>query len=348
MERSSVKQIDFVKIGKTIIQYKKFYYYSISITFVLSCLIIFSVPRYYICTVKLAPELSNSSLSSIGNLASSFGIDMGDNSKYSDAISPELYPDLISSVDFKTSLFNIKVKSQDGLINETYYEYLLRNQKVPWWDKVRGVILSPFNKKENVSVNHRLNSFKLTKSEDAIAGAIENNVSCSVDKKNFVISITVTDQDPLICATMADSVKTRLQTFITDYRTSKAKNDLEFTKKLYTEAKERYVKLRQQYGQFSDANTDLVLESFKAKKEDIENEMQLQFNNYSTICNQLQAAKAKVIERTPAFTTLQSATVPLKPAGPKRLIFIFCALVVVFVCTTLYVTLFKMQNNTNA
>jgi hypothetical protein len=57
--------------------------------------------------------------------------------------------------------------------------------------------------------------------------------------------------------------------------------------------------------------------------------MQLQYNAYQQVAAQLLAAEAKVQEETPAFTTLQSATVPVMKAGPKRaqmcLIFVFLA-----------------------
>ena len=50
--------------------------------------------------------------------------------------------------------------------------------------------------------------------------------------------------------------------------------------------------------------------------------MQLKYNTYTTLMAQYQAAKAKVQERTPAFTVIKGASVPVKPAGPKRMIFV--------------------------
>jgi hypothetical protein len=46
--------------------------------------------------------------------------------------------------------------------------------------------------------------------------------------------------------------------------------------------------------------------------------MQLQYNAFMQIAAQALQAEAKVQEETPAFTTLQSATVPVKKAGPSR------------------------------
>ena len=177
----------------------------------------------------------------------------------------------------------------------------------------------------------------LTKQQTRIVQVIDRKVVCSVDKKTMVITISVTDQDPLIAATMADTVKNRLQNFITDYRTKKARVDLEYNRKLFKEAKARYDKARQLYASFSDANQDLILQSARTKLVDLENEMQLQFNNYNAVAQQLQLSEAKVQEDTPAFTTLQSATVPVKKAGPARTKMVLVFLILVFLGTTVYV-----------
>ena len=128
---------------------------------------------------------------------------------------------------------------------------------------------------------------------------------------------------------MADTVKHRLQDFITDYRTKKARVDLEYIHKLYGEAKTRYEKARRLYAEYADANQDVIYQSARIKLTDLENDMQLKYNAYNTLAQQLQAAEAKVQEETPSFTTLQSATVPVKKAGPARaktvLIFLFLA-----------------------
>ena len=61
--------------------------------------------------------------------------------------------------------------------------------------------------------------------------------------------------------------------------------------------------------------------------------MQLKYNTYTTLMTQYQMAKAKVQERTPAFTLVQGAAVPIKPAGPKRMFFVggMCLLSIVLI-----------------
>lgn len=333
-----LRVIDIRKMLNGIVKFKKLFIINVSIALVVSALLILSVPRYYVCTVKLAPELTTPSVGGLGALASSFGLNMS-NMMNQDAIFPELYPDLMESVDFQTSMFPVKVKTLKGNIETDYYDYINTYQKVAWWEKIINSIKNIFKKKDvDASKSYKdIDPFRMNKTQSDIAKAIKGKIVCSVDKKTSVISISVEDQDPLVCATIADSAKVKLQQFIIKYRTNKARIDLDYTKKLYVEAKRQYEHARQVYAAYSDANQDLVLESFKAKQEDLENEMQLQYNNYQQVSQQLQLARAKLQERTPAFTTLQSASVPLKPAGPKRMIFVLFCMFLTFVGTGIYV-----------
>lgn len=325
--------IDFGKIFKDLLKNKKLYFIVLPVAFVLAAFYTLSLPNFYSCTVKLAPEFGEKSrgASSLSGLASSFGVNIGGGgASGADAIGPTLYPDLMNSVDFKTSLFNVKVTRESDKKTFTYYDYLKNEQKTPWWKKARSAFFSLFSSQpSNIDHQPSVDPFKLTPEQAAIAGAINGNVVCDFDNKTGVININVKDQDPLICATMADSVKNRLQEFITDYRTSKAKVDLAYNQKLYKEAKARYEKARRLYAEFADANQDVILQSVLSKQTDLENEMQLQYNIYQQVVAQLQQAEMKVQEETPAFTTLQSATVPVLKAGPKRgqmcLIFVFLA-----------------------
>lgn len=340
--KNHVKQIDFAKIIKLLWSRKKLFLYTLPIAIVVGSIYIFSLPRYYVCKVSLAPEMSNSSSlsGSLGSIASSLGMgSLASKGLSSDAISPELYPDLMKSIDFRVSMFPIQVQTNDGRVKTNYYDYLLTKQKAPWWSPLFDTIINLFKKQEpsNFKGTEKVDPFRLSKVQFDMAGAIDAKIKCAVDKKTDVISITVEDQDPLVAATLADSTKARLQRFITDYRTKKARNDLDYFKKLFTTAKRQYEMSRQRYAAYGDANLDVVLPSYRLKQEDMENEMQLKYNVYTTVTAQLQAAQAKVLERTPAFTTLESATVPFKPAGPKRMIFMAIVLILTFLGTSIYI-----------
>ena len=333
--------LDFVKMYNDLLKHKSLYFKVLPITFVLAAIYALSIPNYYNCTVKLSPELTSSRASTgLASLASSFGFNIGQGTggMGTEALFPTLYPELVNSTDFKTSLFHVPVTiegdKEKGTKSRTmtYYDYLTKEQKKSWVSAILGapgkLIGSLFasNKKQEVK---DVDPFRLTRKQALIVKALDKMVVCDVDKKTLVITIDVTDQDPVIAATMADTVKNRLQNFITDYRTSKVRVDLEYYKKIHAETKARYERARQAYSEFVDANQDIILQTVRQKQVDLENEMQLQYNAYQQIAQQLVAAEAKVQEETPAFTTLQSATVPTRKAGPSRakmcLVFLFLA-----------------------
>lgn len=292
---------------------------------IIGVIVAFSIPKIYKTSVTLAPESSNAN--SLGSGLSSMASLVGLNKNIlggDDAIFPEIYPDLVASTDYIISLFPIKVKSLDGKINTTYYDYIETKQKITWWSYpmvwIKIIVKKIKNKGKPQYPANKIDPFRLTRDQFEIVKAIRNNIECNVDKKTSVISITVTDQDPLISATIADSAKARLQYFITNYKTNKARNDLRYMENLFFEAKKDYVKARQKYAEYSDANQDLLLQAYKLQSEELENDMQLRYNIYSQVVEQLQLAKSKVQERTPAFTVLQSATVPIKHSNQPKIL----------------------------
>lgn len=331
--------IDLRIIFKKIWAKKKIYAIVLPMALVLSCAYILCIPRTYTSSLSLAPELNNSSNlgGTIGSLASSFGIDLG-SMETTDAINPMLYPDLMEDNGFVVGLFNIKVATADGSVKCSYFDYLTKHQEYPFWTKGIGSIKKLFAKEEvKAKGGAKINPYMLSKKQDDVASAIRKGISISIDKKTAVITISTEAQDPLVCKTLADSVKERLQVFITNYRTRKARVDEQYYKTLASEAKREYERARRLYGSYADANTDVILTSMRAKQEDLENDMQLKYNAYTAMTTQYQAAKAKVQERTPAFTVVKGAAVPIKATGPKRMIFVLGMLILAFILSTLYI-----------
>ena len=330
--------IDFAAIWQAIKKYKRLYCWTLGIAFVIATIIGFSLPKTYNCQILLAPETGGgSSMGGLASLASSFGVSVGGGAQSGDAIKPDIYPDLMKSVDFKTSLFPIKVQKKGDKKAMTYYDYLKYEWRVPWWEDWFG-LRAP--KPEREHLDRKVNTFELTGEQASIAGLAIKYVQCKIDKKTNLITIDVKMQDPYVAAQLADSVKNRLQDFLTEYRTKKARHDLDFALKLNKQAKKDYERARLLYSEFVDANQDMTLLTAAQKQNDLENEMQLQYNNFTATSAQVLAAKAKVQETTPSFTTIQSATVPLGPSGPNtRLIMLVCLFLAAF-GTTVY-ALFK-------
>ena len=208
------------------------------ITFVLSCIWIFPQPRYYNTKVSIAPESSDAKdMGGIASLASNFGLNIGNGSN--DAIYPQLYPDLFKSTDFLVGLLDINIQTKDGAIKTDYYTYIKEKQK-------DHILLAPIHAFQDWAINlfaekeqplpakggKRFDPFRLSKETTDVLKAIQGKIDCTYSRTTDVVTITVEDQDPLVCALMADSIKEHLQIFITDYRTKKARIDYEHYKEL--------------------------------------------------------------------------------------------------------------------
>lgn len=335
--KKQLEVINLRDIIKKIWYNRKSFILPLSIVFILACIYIFSKPRYYSTDAKLAPEMGSSmNGGTLGTIASAFGFDFGD-MQTSDAITPLLYPDLMEDNAFVASLFSIKVENQEGDIKASYYEYLKKYQKKPWWGGFTGWVSNLLKSKPKAgNAKKDFDPYDLSERDNNIVEKIRNNIKLSVDKKTGVITINIIDQDPRICKTLADSIMSNLQLFITEYRTNKARTDFEYYKELTLAAKKEYERTRQLYGSLSDANTNVALRSVALKLEDLENDMQIKFTTYQSLNTQLQAAKAKVQERTPVFTILKGAAIPIKPAGPKRMIFVAGMLILAFMAKTFW------------
>lgn len=318
--------IDLGEIFHTIMRNWKIYAAVLPVVFILSCLHILNVPRYFTTSTQLAPEEENATAGgSLSSIASSFGFDISD-IQTTDAITPMLYPDLMNDNKFVVDLLGIKVVSYDNSINTDYYSYLTKYQKSSWTGPIIKWVNKIFATKKKsayaIAGDKDNDPYILSKKEDDIVNKVRGDILITVDKKTGVISISATAQDPLICKTLADSVTVRLQDFITTYRTSKARKDVDYYKHLMEDALYSYETVRRKYASVSDANQDVILQSVRSELEDMENDMQLKYNQYTTYQVQYQAAIAKLRDKTPAFTTLKGANVPIKPAGPKRMIFV--------------------------
>ena len=149
MEDKEKKQIDYKEIWQALLKHKRLFIKVIAATFIIACALTLSLPNYYTAGVTLAPEMSGrTSGGALSSLASSFGFSIGGASSSADAINPTLYPDMMNSVDFKTSLFPIKVHELDSQESFSYYEYLRDQQRVPWWSSVLKAAFSLLGSKE--------------------------------------------------------------------------------------------------------------------------------------------------------------------------------------------------------
>lgn len=325
MEESNKKshEIDVIGIAKRVFAEWELLLKFVGVSAVVGVVIALNTPKSYTTNVILAPEVSGAGnmLDNLSDLASMVGVNIGSNSSSIDAIYPEIYPDVISSSGFIINLFDVKVRQKDQT-EKTFYDHLTKDVKVPFWSWPKIWISELFD--DGTKANPKeVDPFCLTKEQSGVCKLFRSRVSCIVDKKTSVVSISFEDNDPVVSAIMADTILSRLQQYIIEYRTKKSRIDLDYSEQLFKAAKKEYEEARLKYARTADASTHVVMMSQQSKLNDLENDMELKYSVYQQMTKQLNIARAKLQERTPAFSVIQEASVPIQASSfPRSLIVI--------------------------
>ena len=327
IEEEEEMQIDWLSMLKKVWE-GRMYILKCCITGVIIGLIAaFSIPKEYSTSVNLASESGSSGAGGLSSLAAMAGINIS-SSRSSEALTPELYPNIVSSTPFTLELFDVQVKSANGDIETSLYGYIDEYIKKAWWEyvidspkMVLGFLRSLWSNKENSeneeSQEQNVGYISLTSTQRKAAAEINERINVSVDRKTNYTTISVKMQDPLIAATIADTVTKFLQKYITNYRTNKSKKDLQFSQSIYDNAKRDYESKQAAYAAYADANQNLIMQKSRTELERLQNDRNLAMNVYTQSAQQLQLAQARVQEETPVLTVVQPALVPLKGSPSK-------------------------------
>jgi len=202
------------------------------------------------------------------------------------------------------------------------YNYIDNDIKIPWW---KWLLKAPFelitriqSGKDKESPN-KLDPYILTKKQELVINSFTERISITVDKRKSVVLAGVTMQDPIIAATVADSLVSKLGKYIITYKTNKARLDYEYANRMFQEAKQRYFESQQNYAQFCDENKNIILKSVLINEERLKNEEMLAYNIYSTLAQQVESSRMRVQEKTPCITIIEPARVPTRKSNMGRL-----------------------------
>ena len=339
-------EIDLMDLLRKVIGIRKKVYKAAGIGLVIGVIVAISIPKQYTVEVTLSPEMGNNKEGGLSGLAASFlgsGVTMGDGT---DALNASLSADIVSSTPFllELSAMDIPVTKNEVMTLNTY----LDEETSPWWSYVIGFpgmviggVKSLFTEEDEITSFDKTSqgAIELSKKESKKIAALKKMITASVDKKTSMTSVTATFQDPKVAAVVADSVVKKLQEYIIDYHTFKAKEDCIYLEKLFKERQQEYYAAQKKYADYLDSHDNLILQSVRAEQERLQNDMSLAYQVYSQVAGQLQVARAKVQEEKPVFAVVEPAVVPLEPSGTSRKVYVL-AFIFLSVCIVIFWNLF--------
>jgi uncharacterized protein involved in exopolysaccharide biosynthesis len=329
--------IDFSALWKLLLIEKWKIFLSGIIFSILAAIWVFNKPNEYTSTTSVMPELESTGigkgLSKYAGLASLAGINLSDMAG-SDAIRPDLYPNVINNTTFFLFLLEQKVKLSSG--QEIKFEDFYFNaykidleaevgakgkNDLGYIDKIRNILGIGLPALSN-NLREKSEFVFLSKTKGEVIEDLMKKVTANMDKKTGIISVSAEFPDPIVSAQVAKISMDYLTTFVTNYRTEKAKHDVNFLAERLSEAKGKYYNTQAKKAQYSDqfSAPTIRLQSADIQRERIESDYRVTSSFYQELLQQYETAKLKVQQETPVFKTLQQPVVPFKKSGPKRVI----------------------------
>ena len=317
-------EIDWMGIFTKLLKHWKQIFLICFIFGVLGIVSALTMTRKYNVTMTLAPEVANRTSSNLSSITSMLGLGGASLNAGTDAMNITLFPEICHSTPFLAALLDVPLTSfvsekqkEAGVqpMHTTVYKHVSGEDKekkglAKWLDSLK----KNKNDKPYTGVE---DATELTTKEARVVKALGQCISADVDKKTGITTISVTMDDRMMAKQLADTVCTRLQVYVSDYRTKKALADYEYYVMLADEAHEDLVKKQNAYARSVDYDRSVFLQSAQSEKERLRNEASLANEIYSQMAQQRELARAKIQEEKPVYAVVQPAVLPQQATNSR-------------------------------
>lgn len=315
----------------------------------LGVLVALTQARKYSVSVILAPESTGGSKTgSLGGLASMLGVNVGSGSSSPDALNITIFPEIVSSTPFLTSLFDVELNKMPKLPKDPaearaimsgplpsvkLYDYLTgRDKESSWWSGFKESIFGVDKDKEDKDYLV-VDESRLTKEQYFTLLKLQKKISVNVDKKTAMTSVSVSLDDPLMCAQLADTVCRRLRDFVFNYRTEKERQNLAYYEAMCDSTYRTMVEAQAAYAASMDNNHNVILQKVSVQRQRLEQEASVASQVYQQMVQQREMSRANLQQVKPVFAVVEPATLPLLPKNSRKntvLMFMFLGFVLSF------------------
>ena len=320
--------IDIMALVRSLWEDRKTIIICTAVFIVLGLVAALTMKRTYTVNTVMVPQLSSGKTSSLSSLASLAGFDLGTTS--SADLSPVTYPQIVSSTPFRLELLHTPLHYEKADTAVSMLDYALNYDKPGVMAAVKkytiglpGVILGALRgEKEELSlpaegVTDGPKPLLVNKDEEKFLTAIGNAVSLAVDKKEGLLTLSVTGSEPIQTAELALKAQQLLQAEITRFRTEKAEAELEYVQARYKEVKAEADHYQNLLASVTDRSQSMTTTRSRVEMERVRSKYTVANSIYLEMAKQLEQSKMQVKRDTPAFTIVQPVAVPTKPSNSR-------------------------------
>ncbi len=328
------EEIDLVEVIRYLWDRRKTVYRITGGFLVLGLFIALFSPVDYQTEATLMPEMQNQEggasrlLEQYGGM---LGIGGGGAQAGSNQIPPNLYPRIVQSVPFQQELMETPV---------TFDEYDTTATPQVFFTEIYGTSLVGYAKQYTIGLPGKVISLikpeeektrvrsqtpgeeqeiiELSKEEMEVINTLRQRITANVDQETGIITVSAALPDPQAAAEVGQQAIEQLKQYVREYKTQKAKQNLEFVEQQHQRAKKEFHDIQEQLATFRDKHQNLATARAQTELERLQDQKQLAFNVYNSLSQRYEQAKIDVNEETPAFKVLQPVQVPLEKSSPNR------------------------------
>ena len=315
--------LEINKIIRKINEGKLFLIKLLMLSFILGLIFSISISNKYTSSTVFIPQILSekniSAQSSLSGLASLAGINI-DSNRGNNSIPPSLYPQIISSTDYKLELISNEINYKNEVVK--IRDYLLKEKNI-----IDAFLSKIFTTDNEVIKNSKNIIYEISEEDHKIFNILRDNLSLKINIKEGFISLSYTDSDKQVSAEITRIAQEILQEKIIDYKVKASKELLDFTQEQYDNKKILYDDLLDKKAIFQDKNLNISSSLYSNKLERLESELSIARTVVEDLANQLENVKLQVNKDTPVITIISKVTIPYEKDSPNRiaiiLIFIF-------------------------
>lgn len=317
------EEIDIIELITLIWAQRKFV---IKWGFIAACIgvvVAFSIPKVYTSKAVVVPEIKSTgsgSSGSLGSLASLAGVNLGGSSV---GITEALYPNIVSSTPFVFEFANMEVDLKGTKV--PLWSYFTEEYSHPWWNyiisfpmKAISWGLGLFKEDLPKGDSNIINLKSLTKEQSDYKIAFSEYVKFYFDDKTGIATLEVNTQSPELSLMLADSILFQLQSYMTLYKTSKLRSELESNIIMLEQAKRNYYRADSVYAAVADRQKTVISNVALISLDRLQNEKQLTYSVYNQLAAQVELSKVKLNEETPILTVIEPTTLARRASYPKK------------------------------
>ncbi|HZL12367.1 MAG TPA: Wzz/FepE/Etk N-terminal domain-containing protein [Prolixibacteraceae bacterium] len=327
-------EIDLLALVKTFWNGRKTILLAVLFAGILGVLIALLSAKEYTSSTIMVPQTSQSGskLGGLSSLAALAGFNLDNMGGSGETMSPLVYPQIVSSVNYQLELMDIPFNFSDVDHRVSLYDYYTNIAKPGVLSSVSKYTIGlPFllikaikGKETEAAIPSDLaGPVALTEEQDNVRKLIEAKVTLDLDAKQGFLTLSASFHEALLSAQVADQARELLQKYITRYKIEKASSQLAFIEERYQEKKKEFEKSQVTLARFRDQNKNVSSALAQTEEQRLQSEFSIAMNVYNELAKQLEQAKIQVKEETPVFSVLQPAMIPREKTKPKKAMIVF-------------------------